>query len=304
MSIDPTPNPDRPFDAIIVGGSYAGLQAAMLLARARQRILVIDAGQRRNRFASASHGLLGRDGMEPGAIAAEGKAQLLAYPDVQWLDASAVYATGSHDNFLLRTDAGHELRARRLVLALGVVDELPPVEGLRERWGRSVFHCPYCHGFELQQGRIGVLANGELSMHHALMLPDWGQVTLLTNDTFVPSVEQTVALAERGVAIVTGAVDRISGIATVEMADGRTLDFDGLFAATRIRIASPLPEQLGCEFEDTPMGAIIRTDALKATTVPGVFACGDAARMMHSVPLALGDGALAGVATHRSLLFD
>jgi thioredoxin reductase len=294
----------EPFDAIIVGGSYAGLQAAMLLARARQRILVIDAGLRRNRFASASHGLLGRDGVDPGSLTGEGKAQLLAYPDVHWLDGTAVYATGSHDHFVLRTEAGAELRARRLVLATGVVDELPPIEGLRERWGRSVFHCPYCHGFELERGRIGVLASGEMALHQALMLPDWGSVTLFTNGSFDPSVEQTMTLSARAVTIERSAIERISGTATVELADGRALEFAGLFAATRIRVSSPLAEQLGCAFEEGPMGAVIQTDALKATTVPGVFACGDAARMMHSVPLAIRDGALAGVATHRSLLFD
>lgn len=167
------------FDAIIVGGSYAGLSAATQLARARRRVLVIDGGQRRNRYASHSHGFLTQDGSGTAAIAAEGKAQLLAYATVTWLDGTAVQAVAGRDGdgFDVTLADGKVVHGRRLVLASGVVDELPPVDGLSERWGGSVFHCPYCHGYELEQGAIGVLATGPLSMHHALMLPDWGTVT-------------------------------------------------------------------------------------------------------------------------------
>lgn len=291
------------FDAAIVGGSYAGVSAGLQLARARRRVLVIDAGQRRNRFAASSHGFLGQDGRPPQAIAAEAQAQLRAYPTVRWFDASVASATRTGDGFELRTSGGDTLSASRLVLATGVVDQLPPIEGLAERWGRAVFHCPYCHGYELQQGRIGVLARSELSMHHALMLPDWGQVTLFLDEAFAPSAEQWRELGARGVAIERTRVRRLVEHATVELEDGRLLPMDGLFTLSWTRPATPIAEQLGCALDQSPLGEFVRTDAMKATTVPSVFACGDLARAAGNLALAVGDGALAGAAAHRSLLF-
>ena len=291
------------YDAVIVGGSYAGLSAAMQLARARQKVLVLDAGVRRNRFAAHAHGLIGQDGRAPDAIAADARAQVLAYPDVAWRQASAIRADGEIDRFTVEDDAGGRWQARRLVLATGVADTLPEIEGLDERWGRSVFHCPYCHGFELERGRIGVIAVGEVSMHHALMLPDWGTTTFFVNAAFEPDDAQRAALAARGVAIEPARIARVADTATVELEDGRRLPMDGLFVATRTRVNGPLAHDLGCAFEAGPLGDFIRTDALKATSVPGVFACGDAARGAHSVAFAIGDGAQAGASVHRTLLF-
>lgn len=291
------------FDAVVVGGSYAGLSAAMQLARARRRVLIVDAGQRRNRFATASHGLIGQDGRAPEAIAADARAQVLAYPTVQWRQATALRADGAIDRFEVEDDAGARVATRRLVLATGVVDTLPEIDGLQARWGRSVFHCPYCHGYELERGRIGVVAVGEVSMHHALMLPDWGTVTFFLDGRFAPDEAQRAALAARGVAVEPARIARVCDRATVELEDGRRIEQDGLFVASRTQVASPLAGQLGCAFEDGPLGAFVRTDAMQATSVPGVFACGDAARGAHSVALAIGDGAMAGTAAHRSLIF-
>lgn len=291
------------FDAVIVGGSYAGLSAAMSLARARRRMLVIDAGQRRNRYAAHSHNLIGQDGRAPEAIAADARAQVLAYPDVTWRDANAISASGELDRFTVEDDAGGRWQARRFVLAPGVSDTLPEVDGLRERWGRSVFHCPYCHGYELERGRIGVVAIGEVSMHQALMLPDWGSTTFFTNDAFAPDEDQRAALAARNVAIEAARIARVVDAATVELDDGRRLAMDGLFVASRTRVNGSLANDLGCELEQGPAGDFIRTDALKATSIPGVFACGDAARGAHSVAFTIGDGMQAGVSAHRTLMF-
>lgn len=297
MNIEPSP-----FDVVIIGGSYAGMSAAMQLARARRRILVVDGGMRRNRFAATSHGFLGQDGRAPDAIAAEGKQQLMAYPTVQWLDGEAKQATQVPDGFAVRMTSGQLVRARLLVLATGVVDELPEVPGLAERWGKHVFHCPYCHGYELGQGNIGVLAVGPVSLHHATMLPDWGKVTLFTNGAIELDETQRQAFIARGVTIELERVEGIVDAATVVLADGRRVVMDGLFTASRTHVASPVAEQLGCRFEESPIGTYIQTDALKATSVQGVFACGDAARMAGSVAFAVGDGVQAGVAAHQALL--
>lgn len=295
---------DERFDAIVIGGSYAGLSAALMLARARQRVLVIDAGLRRNRHALAAHGLIGQDGRAPSAIADDARATVLAYPNVRAVSASAVSAQGRIDAFDIQDDQGAHWQGRRLVLATGVHDHLPAIDGLQQRWGRHVFHCPYCHGYELDRGRIGVIAVGEISLHQAMMLPDWGRTQLLLNDSFAPDAAQRTQLSERGVQVIEGRIAAIRGDAQVALADGRTLDFDGLFVASRVSVNSALPAQLGCEFEQGPLGEFIRTDALKATSVPGVFACGDAARGAHSLAFAIGDGAQAGASAHRSLLFE
>ena len=293
------------YDVIVIGGSYAGLAAGLQLARARRRVLVVDAGIRRNRFAGASHGFLTQDGTSAAEIAAKGRSQLLAYENVQWLSGEATRAEAADGGFRVVIEAaGREETGRRLVLALGVKDHLPDIPGLEERWGRSVFHCPYCHGYELDRGRIGVLAASPKSLHHAMLLPDWGSTTFFLNGAFTPDAEQAEQLRRRGVMVVEGIVDRLEGDgATLVMRDGRVFALDGLFTLSRTSIASPIAGQLGCAFDDGPTGAVIRTDPIKATTVPGVFACGDAARMAGSVSLAVGDGAMAGMAAHQSLIF-
>lgn len=299
---------DQILDVIIIGGSYAGLSAALQLARARRTILIIDEGLRRNRFASHSHGFLTQDGADPTAIAEAARAQVLKYPTVKILAARAGGARKikqtEPSGAAFEVTAGDEKHlARRLLLATGVRDILPEIEGLEARWGKSVFHCPYCHGYELNQGRIGVIAGSELSMHHALMLPDWGPTTFLINDAFEPDDEQLKSLQARGVAVERSPIRSITGHAEANLADGRTLDFAGLFALARFTMASPIAEGLGLEFEEHPIGTIIKTGPMKETSLAGVFACGDAAQPMASVALGVGDGALAGAGVHRSLMF-
>lgn len=289
-------------DVIIIGGSYAGMSAALPLLRARRKVAVIDAGTRRNRFADHSYGFLSRDGEDPAAIAAKAGAQLVAYPTLDWREATATDARQIAGGFAVTTDRD-TLTAKRLIIAVGVSDTLPEVPGLAERWGRSVFHCPYCHGYELSRGRIGIIGVGPVSLHQALMLPEWGETTLLTNLSFVPDAEQRTQIADRGAALEEAAIEKVTGRADVHLTDGRVLRFDGLFVASRTAPSSPIAEQLGCALEESPMGRFITTNAMKETSVPFVFACGDAARAAGSVPLAVGDGAMAGAATHHSLMF-
>lgn len=292
------------YDAIVIGGSYAGLAAATQLARARRRVLVVDGGQRRNRFAEYSHGFLTQDGTPAADIAAQGRTQLMAYPTVQWREGQVTTAERAGQGFRVEVDGSPDaIEARRLVLATGVIDHLPEVPGLAERWGRHVFHCPYCHGYELNQGRIGALGVSPLSMHVALMLPDWGSATFFLNGAFEPDADQLAQLQARGVVLERGRIDRIEGALDIVMRDGRVIAQDGLFTLSRVEVASPVAAQLGCEFEDGPLGRTIKTDFMKATTVPGVYACGDAARQGGSLPVAVGDGTMAGAATHQSLIF-
>ncbi|MEP7457570.1 NAD(P)/FAD-dependent oxidoreductase [Phyllobacterium sp. SB3] len=295
------------YDAIVVGGSYSGLSAALQIARARRKVLVVDAGERRNRFAESSHGFLTQDGSQAAQIATLGREQLLAYPNVTWIDERAENVLGSLDAFTIATSSGTSFEGRRLILATGVTDILPTVPGLRERWGKSVFHCPYCHGYETDGGNIGVLATGSLSTHQAMMLPDWGRTTFFVNNMFEPDDDQLNALAERGVQIEYTPVKAISGERVepvVELSDGRDMLFSGLFTLSRTAVTGPLPHQLGCDLEDGLLGTFIRTEASKMTSVPGVYACGDTALMAGSVSFAVGDGVKAGVSAHQSLIFS
>lgn len=295
-------------DVIIVGGSYAGLAAALQLGRARRRVLILDAGQRRNRFATAAHGFLGQDGQPPDAIAAKARAEVLAYSTVEWRDAVVTEVGAVNGGFSVRTGA-EQHQARRVILATGVVNELPTIPGLAERWGSTVFHCPYCHGYELERGRLGVLATSPVSVHHALLVSEWagpGQTTLFTNGFIEPDADQRAQLAARGIAIegepltgVSGASPRIE----VRLGDGRSVELDGLFLMPRAVLRDRFAEQLGCELDATPFGLIYKTDATKETTVAGVFACGDAGTATPALAFAVADGTRAGTSAHQSLVF-
>lgn len=298
------------YDAIVAGGSFAGLSAAMQLARARRRVLVVDTGQPRNRFAHSSHGFLGQDGRTPAEILAIAREQVLAYPTAELRPDEATHAAAEGGKFSVALASGAMTHARRLVLATGIVDELPDLPGLRERWGATVLHCPYCHGYEVADERLGVLAVGEGSVHQALLLPDWStDVTLFTNGAFEPTAEQRGALAARGVRIESRRVLALVGDAPALAGvllrgpdgDDEVIALDALFTASRTHMASSLAEQLGCAFDEGQFGPVIRTDERKQTTVPGVFAAGDAARVPHNVTWASADGVTAGIFAHQSL---
>lgn len=290
-------------DVLIIGGSYAGLAAALQLARARRSIAIVDGGQRRNRFAAHSHGFLTQDGTDPAQIAAIAREQICAYPTVSWHDGIVLTARRTEGGFSAMLADGRQIEAKRLVLALGVRDALPAIPGLAERWGKQVFHCPYCHGYELNQGPIGVLATSPMSIHQAQLLTDWGPTTYFLNGLPLPEAAELDALAQRGVSIETAKVAALTGDGLeLVLETGRLVPLAGLFVAPTTTPSSDLATQLGCALNTQATATYITTD-LQQTTVPGVFACGDAARPFGSVSLAVGDGAITGAAVHRSLLF-
>ncbi|SHI43529.1 NAD(P)/FAD-dependent oxidoreductase [Wenxinia saemankumensis] len=294
-------------DVIIIGGSFAGLSAAMQLARARRSVLLLDTGRPRNRFAATSHGFPGQDGRRPGEIGAALRADLAAYPTVTMQEAEALDASREEGGFRLSLAEGGAVTARRLVLAYGVRDTLPDLPGLAERWGASVLHCPYCHGYELDRRPVGVLARGEMALHQAMLLPDWGPTTLFTNGAFAPTGDQRRMLAARGVALEEGPVAGLVGpapaLAAVRLADGREIPVAGLFIAPQTAPSSDLGARLGCRMAEGPTGPTLAVDGMQATSVPGVFAAGDLANPMANATLAAAAGVMAGTAAHRSLIF-
>ena len=288
----------------VIGGSYAGMSAALQLARGRRNVLVVDAAQRRNRFVDAaggtSHGYLTQDGRPPAEIAADAREELMNYPSVEWLHGTADAAHVEADGWLSFRVGPETFKAQHLIIATGVRDKLPPVSGLAERWGRSVFHCPYCHGYEAGAGPIGIIAASSMAQHHALMLPDWGASTLFLNGAYVPTAEELAVIHRRGTQVEVVPIERIDGHADVVLQDGRVLSMNTLFTQPETSMGSPIAQQLGCALEDGPMGSFIKVDDFKATSVPNVFACGDAARMAGNVTLAVADGAMAGFGAHRA----
>lgn len=293
------------YDVIIIGGSYAGLSAGLQLARTRHSILVLDSGLRRNRFADSSHGFLTQDGTSPAVIAEIGKEQLLKYKTVEWLEAKAEKAEKTDDGFRVLTEQGEWKTAKRLILATGIKDILPDVEGINERWGKSVFHCPFCHGYELDQRAVGVLASSPESMHHALMLPDWGPTTFFLNGVFTPDDKQMAQLEKRNVKVESVKIEKFEGAeANVKLVDGRTVELAGMFVMPKAAMTNLIAEQLGCEMDENQFGTFIKTDAMKATNVYGLYACGDNSRLGGSVLFAVADGAMAALSAYRSLTFD
>lgn len=288
-------------DVAIIGGSYAGLSAALMLARGRRDVVILDTRSPRNRFAAHSHGFFGQDGAAPGPMIEQGREKVLAYPTVRLLNDAAVSA-GGHDNaFNIDTLDHGTLTARKIVLAYGVSDVLPHIPGLAERWGKTVVHCPYCHGYELT-GPQAVLAVSPMSAHQAMLITEWGPTTLFTNGIVLEAaiVEE---LHRRKVTVEPAKVVGLEGAATVHLEDGRMLPMASLYVATNVKQNSPVGAQLGCAFEEGRFGPYLRTDAMKATTVPGVMAAGDITREMHNATFATADGVMAGASAHRELVF-
>ena len=293
------------FDVIIIGGSYAGLSAALALGRARRSVLVLDGRRPRNRFTPHAHNLLLHDGDAPADLAARARQQVAAYPTIQLLEAQAISAETQPDGtFTVATEAHGVFEASRLLLATGLRDELPPVPGFAECWGKSVIHCPFCHGYEVADQPTGIWNNGPEVEHQVKMLLNWSrELTVFTNGpaTFSPEVHSLLEANRIGLVQtpVTELLHTGGQLTALRLADGRTWPLPVLYARLQWQQASELPAQLGCEITEQ---VLIRTDASYRTTVPGVYAAGDCAVAPPQLALAIAAGNLAGGALSRELI--
>ncbi|MBU2887774.1 NAD(P)/FAD-dependent oxidoreductase [Gilvimarinus agarilyticus] len=295
-------------EVLIVGGSFAGLSAAMQLVRGRRNVIVVDANKPRNRFAAESHGVFCLDGKTPAEIRATALAQLQAYPTFRLIDDSAVDVEQTQGGFSVTLAGGASYHTQKLILATGITDRLPNIPGVKEHWGKSVIHCPYCHGYELQDRALGVLATGEMSFHQAALIPDWGATTLFTQGQFKPEAEVLEHLIQRGVGIEDCAITQVVGdgekIQYVALADGRQIPIKGLYVAPQVTITTPLVAKLKLETVEAPLGAAIKVDDFKESSTPGVFVAGDLSNPMQSATFAIASGTMAGIAAHRALIFN
>ncbi|WP_445361649.1 NAD(P)/FAD-dependent oxidoreductase [Microbulbifer sp. EKSA005] len=295
-------------DVLIIGGSFAGLSAAMQLVRGRRKVVVLDAKRPRNRFAKASHGVFCLDGKTPEEIRSTALSQLQAYSSFQVVEGTADTVDVPEEGFVVAALGDATFKAKRLILATGITDQLPDIPGVKERWGRSVIHCPYCHGYELSDRPLGVLATSELSFHQAAMIPDWGATTLFTQGQFNPQGEVLDHLLARGVMLEEAPITQLEGegdsLREVVLADGRKLPLEGLYVSPKAELTSPFIDQLGLELEESFTGQIVKVDGFKETSVKGVFAAGDLSNPMQSGTFAIASGTMAGVGAHRSLIFN
>ncbi|OUJ14683.1 NAD(P)/FAD-dependent oxidoreductase [Acetobacter sp. DsW_063] len=295
------------FDAIVIGGSFAGLSAAIHIARARRRVCVIDSGGPRNRFASASHGFFGQDGVRPSTMIDAAMAQVRRYPTTRMIGGEAQAARAIPEGFEVTARDGETLSASKLVLAFGISDLLPTIDGLAECWGRSVLHCPYCHGYEFAEKRLGVLYSSTMSVHQALLIADWGQTTLYLDGSSELDVSALEQLARRKVSVKAEQIGKLNAeqgeLHSLSLLGGEESLIDALYVMPRWRLNSPIAQQLGCVMDDCPLGPVIRTDEKKQTSVLGVYAAGDIARVPHNASWAAADGVTAGIFLHQSLVF-
>lgn len=293
------------YDVVVVGGSFAGLAAAIYLARAHKAVCVLDTALPRSRFATASHGFFAQDGSAPQDLLATMRRQVAAYPTVQFINDAAARISGSAGDFHFVLSGGSGAEGKRILLAHGISDILPDIPGLAQRWGKTVLHCPYCHGFEVSGHRLGVLNLSPAAVQQALLVRDWGPTVFFTNGETLDESDLS-ELERRGVEVEVEPIASLEGaddnLKAVRLVSGRRRAIDALFISPRYRLSCDLAQQLCCELQDLPLGQAIAVSETRMTTTPGVFAAGDITRAMHNISFACSDGVMAAMAMHRSML--
>lgn len=292
------------YDVVIVGGGPAGLSAALVLGRCRRRVLVCDNGHPRNEASQAMHGFLTRDGVPPLEFLRLGRAELAPYETVEIRDVTVIDAQCVESRFVTTLETGEQVASRKLLIATGVRDKLPPLEGIDELYGRSVFHCPYCDGWEIRDAPIAIYGRGERGYGLALELTAWSRdLALVTDGPGDLDEKQRDRLQKIGIAVREEKVQRLEGtdgiLKRIVFADGASLDRRAMFFTTGQHQQSALAVKLGCEFNDK---GTVRTGKYESTHLMGLFVCGDASRAVQWVIVAASEGAEAAFAINTDLI--
>lgn len=292
------------YDVLIIGGSYAGLSAAMSLGRALRRVAIIDSGTPCNRFTPHSHNFLTQDGKPPGEIAALAAQQVSRYNTVEWHSGLATDVRQREGAFDLETERGERFSARKILFATGLTDLMPDWEGFAECWGKSILHCPYCHGYEVRGLPTGVIGNGEAGYDLVKLISNWtSRLTLFTNGPSGLTEEQNAQLHQRQIRLVETPIQRVAhesgNVKSVLLVNGAQLNVDVVYARPKFLQQCSLPMQLGCEVNEQ---GLIKVDQLQRTTVPGVYAAGDNSGPARSVAMAVAAGSMAGAAINKEMI--
>lgn len=293
----------KTFDTIIVGGSYAGLSAAMALGRSMRHVLIIDSGTPCNVQTPHSHNFITQDGENPNSIAQKAKLQVLRYPTVQFHEGLAATGLKTESGFSIETKAGELFHGTKLIFATGIKDIMPSIPGFSESWGISVIHCPYCHGYEFRNKATGIMANGERAFHLASLINNLSDnITIFTNGMSEFSTEQSTKLKQHKIKVIETTISRVEHqngyINALFLSDENTFKLDALYASLPFEQQSAIPSKLGCEL--TEFGHL-KIDPFQRTTIPGIYACGDNAAMMRSVASAVYTGNLTGAMVNKEL---
>lgn len=291
------------FEVIIIGGSYAGLSAAMSLGRSLRRVLIIDGGAPCNQQTPHSHNFITQDGEKPAVIAGKAKAQVLNYHTVKFLNDLAVSGRKKEDGFVITTQTGQEFTAKKLIFATGIKDSMPDIKGFAACWGISVIHCPYCHGYEFRDQKTGIMANGSKALHIASLVNNLtGNITLLTTGKPDFDAEQMTKLNRHNMKITETELAEIEHekgfLKNIIFKDGSKLVLSALYAALPFTQHSDIPAFLGCELTEQ---GYIKVNNFQSTTIEGIYACGDNAAMMRSVANAVSSGTLTGAMVNKEL---
>ena len=295
------------YDVVVVGGGAAGLNAALMLGRARRSVLVVDGGEPRNAPAAHVHGFLSRDGAAPAELLAAGRGEVESYGG-EIASGQVISAFREGSGFVVEVSGGRRVVARRLLLATGLRDELPDVPGLAERWGRDVLHCPYCHGWEFRDAPIGVLATGPMSVHQALLFRQWSErITVLLNGSEPPSEEESEKLAARGIEVVAEPVERLEvagdELTGVRLRGGRVVGLRAVAVASRMVARTELAAGLGLEPAAHPSGGEhLPADENGRTSVQGVWVAGNTTDLRATVITAAAAGANTGAMLNMDLI--
>ena len=309
-----TDSPDSAtYDVVVVGGGAAGLSGALMLGRSRRSVLMIDSGEPRNAPAAGVHGFLTRDGMSPAELLAAGRAEVRAY-GVEVQRGRVTSAARREDGFVVTIDDARTVGARRLLVATGLIDELPAIPGVRERWGRDVLHCPYCHGWEVRDQTIGILGTGPTAVHMALLFRQLSADVILFQHTAPPlTEEQAEQLTARGITIIAGEVSALDiqddQLAGVRLRSGECVPRQAVVVAPRFTARVDVLTALGLEptemlIGDVVVGSYIPADATGATTVPGVWVAGNVTDLMGQVVAVAAAGAKAGAVINADLVAE
>jgi thioredoxin reductase len=294
------------FEVIIIGGSYAGLSAAMALGRSLRHVLIIDSGLRCNRQTPHSHNFLTQDGEDPSVIAGKAKKEVLNYDTLEWIDDLAVSGSKTEDGFTITTHKGDEFSSKKLLFASGIKDIMPEIPGFAACWGISVVHCPYCHGYEFRNQDTAILANGPKALHLASLVNNLTKkLSILTMGKANFSEAERVKLDYNQIEIIeeeVAAIEHENGrLKCLNFKNGTNKEIDVLYAALPFTQSSDIPTALGCELTET---GFIKVSEMQATSVPGVYACGDNSGMLRSIANAVYSGNLAGAILNKALIDD
>lgn len=292
------------FEVIIIGGSYAGLSAAMALGRSLRKVLVIDSNLPCNRQTPNSHNLITHDGVKPSEISSKAKEQVLKYDTVKFLEDKAIKGSKSKQTFHILTESGKKFVTKKLIFSTGVKDIMPNIKGFSECWGISVVHCPYCHGYEIRNKKTGIIANGEKAFHLASLVNNLTQnLTILTSGKAEFEKEQLSKLKRHNIKIVEKEILEIEHkngqIKNVIFKDNSKENYDATYAALPFIQHSDIPVKLGCKLTEQ---GYIQVDSMLKTSIEGVFACGDNSSRIRSVANAIATGNMAGALVNMELI--